>query len=242
MKAIRRPLKKTFVLVTALLFLCLFSKVQTAQAENVHSLYWKATVNTTVQVRSLGTGKKVKLKKGTSVTVTFRRISQGSSSTVLLPGNKGKAKVANKYLTYRKALVTAPDYSKKTKAAFVKKYSSQTKYLLWASLDKQRVTVFKGKKGSWKVVKVFRFSSGDVAHPTGISTNYTIKRKAWFYSAMYYVTWFSGNAFHSWPIGYTNESTHLGKQVASHGCLRLSTQDAKWIYNNIPVGTRCIVY
>ena len=29
---------------------------------------------------------------------------------------------------------------------------------------------------------------------------------------------------------------------ASHGCVRLSIENAKWIYNTIPSGTKVIVY
>ena len=55
--------------------------------------------------------------------------------------------------------------------------------------------------------------------------------------------------FHSVPyIEYNNpgsmamgEYNRLGKQ-ASHGCIRLTVEDAKWIYDNIEAGTVCIIY
>ena len=34
---------------------------------------------------------------------------------------------------------------------------------------------------------------------------------------------------------------NLGRK-ASHGCVRLSVEDAKWIYNNCPVNTKVVVY
>ena len=34
---------------------------------------------------------------------------------------------------------------------------------------------------------------------------------------------------------------NLGRK-ASHGCVRLSVEDAKWIYNNCPQNTKVIVY
>ena len=34
---------------------------------------------------------------------------------------------------------------------------------------------------------------------------------------------------------------NLGRR-ASHGCVRLSVEDAKWIYNNCPAGTTVKVY
>ena len=34
---------------------------------------------------------------------------------------------------------------------------------------------------------------------------------------------------------------HLGSR-ASHGCVRLSVEDAKWIWNNCPANTTVVVY
>lgn len=39
----------------------------------------------------------------------------------------------------------------------------------------------------------------------------------------------------------TKEFNKLGA-AASHGCIRLTVQDAKWIYDNCPVGTTVIIY
>ena len=33
----------------------------------------------------------------------------------------------------------------------------------------------------------------------------------------------------------------LGKQV-SHGCVRLDINNAKWLYDNIPNGTKVVIY
>lgn len=38
----------------------------------------------------------------------------------------------------------------------------------------------------------------------------------------------------------TNSPSSIGKAV-SHGCLRLYTNDARWLYNNTSVGTRVII-
>ena len=34
---------------------------------------------------------------------------------------------------------------------------------------------------------------------------------------------------------------NLGRK-ASHGCVRLSVEDAKWLWNNCPAGTKVVVY
>ena len=36
-----------------------------------------------------------------------------------------------------------------------------------------------------------------------------------------------------------NPKNELGKHV-SHGCIRLDVNNAKWIYDNIAPGTRCL--
>lgn len=38
-----------------------------------------------------------------------------------------------------------------------------------------------------------------------------------------------------------NSYNRLG-QTASHGCVRLNVEDAKWIYDNCPVGTKVTIY
>ena len=54
--------------------------------------------------------------------------------------------------------------------------------------------------------------------------------------------------FHSVLYSEKDESTlrkgsvyALGSR-ASHGCIRLKVEDAKWIYNNCPAGTTVVVY
>lgn len=38
-----------------------------------------------------------------------------------------------------------------------------------------------------------------------------------------------------------NEAKKLGKTQASHGCIRLSIPDSKWLYEKLPVGTKVVV-
>lgn len=38
-----------------------------------------------------------------------------------------------------------------------------------------------------------------------------------------------------------SEAKKLGKEPASHGCVRLSIPDAKWVYHNVPVGTKLVI-
>lgn len=63
--------------------------------------------------------------------------------------------------------------------------------------------------------------------------------------ANYYVSWLNHGEylFHSVPTksdGSYNikEANKLGKSTGSHGCIRLSVPDAKWMSSHLPVGTK----
>ena len=50
--------------------------------------------------------------------------------------------------------------------------------------------------------------------------------------------------FHS--VTYTRDKKPLGDEKnlgrkASHGCIRLTVDDAKWIYDNCPYGTTVVI-
>lgn len=126
---------------------------------------------------------------------------------------------------------------------------SNTPYLIQVDLSNQVTNIFKGKKNSWNLIKTFSCSSGIQGEDTPIGT-FTIKEKGeWFFSDKYkqggkYWVQFSGNyLFHSLP--YANDKSTivdftLGKP-ASHGCIRLRELDSKWIYDNIPKGSKVII-
>lgn len=59
----------------------------------------------------------------------------------------------------------------------------------------------------------------------------------WFHSVPYYSKGVNGN----WSNLMYKEYNKLGEH-ASAGCIRLSTIDAKWIYENIPNGTQVEIY
>ena len=66
--------------------------------------------------------------------------------------------------------------------------------------------------------------------------------------ANYWVSWKDHGTylFHSVPTkagGAYNEkeAAKLGKSTGSHGCIRLSIPDAKWMAANLPVGTKIVI-
>ena len=131
-------------------------------------------------------------------------------------------------------------------------------YYIKINREQNCVTVYGlDKNGKYTVpVKAMTCSVGTtsgVNHetPTGTYKIYSKYRWRPLYYGVYgqYACRFNGPImFHSVPYTSMSPSTlqykefnKLGK-AASHGCVRLSCQDAKWIYDNCPNGTRVKVY
>lgn len=121
---------------------------------------------------------------------------------------------------------------------------------LWihVSIDKQNVTVYDAKN---RVIESFVCSTGLPGEDTPKGTFKTQLKGYSFFSQScqeggYYYTQFSGNyLFHSVPFDKNRdiipvEAAKLGTE-ASHGCVRLSIDNAKWIYDNIPRGTKVVI-
>lgn len=116
------------------------------------------------------------------------------------------------------------------------------------SLTKQRVDVFDAKG---RTVKTFVCSSGKSGSETPTGTFTVSDRGKSFYNpdlkegAYYWTRFYGAYLFHSLPFDKDyrmepEEAEKLG-EPASHGCIRLPVEDAKWIYDNIPKGTKVVI-
>ena len=155
---------------------------------------------------------------------------------------------------YTLAWAQSHDYKPEIKTAWVnlKGYKSDSKYLVWVNLTYQRVNIFEGSQGKWKLIRTCLCGSGTNATPTirGVFTT-SYKQSAWDYGSYYcgpIVRFYgsSGYAFHSrlqyWPM---NSDRYYDARIGfpiSHGCLRMYNEDIWWMYNNIPNGTTVVVY
>lgn len=96
-------------------------------------------------------------------------------------------------------------------------------------------------------------TTGDNATPTG-TYHIQAERGTSFYNqssgegAKYWVSWKDHGVylFHSVPVDENgnyikSEAKKLGKKASSHGCVRLSVADAKWMYNNIKQNTKVVI-
>ena len=127
--------------------------------------------------------------------------------------------------------------------------SSDTKYLVYVDLTNQTTNVYKGSTNDWNLIKSFSCSSGTEEEDTPIGIFSVTDRGEWFYSkeyeqgGKYWVQFFGDYLFHSYPYDETQTEVldyTLG-EPSSHGCIRLDTDDAKWIYDNIDLNTKVII-
>ena len=130
----------------------------------------------------------------------------------------------------------------------------QTPYVLKVSIDRQRVYVYAlDQEGQYQLTKEMVCSTGlGDSTPTGIYRK-TGPQDRWHYFTKYlcwaqYTYIIDGDImFHSVLYSARSESTlrytsvyNLGKK-ASHGCIRLSVEDARWIFENCASRTIVII-
>ncbi len=149
---------------------------------------------------------------------------------------------------------TAPvmEYYKKLNEDTINQFdiTSNTNYLVFVNIAEQKTYVYKGSKNDWTLDKTFTCSTGIEGKetPVGIFTVQT--RAPWFFSPKYgqggkYYVQFMGNyLFHSIP--FNSDKTTISDPTlgvpASHGCIRLSVEDSKWLYDNVQNGSKIIIY
>lgn len=126
---------------------------------------------------------------------------------------------------------------------------SLTSNLIYVNLKDQITYIYKGSINNWDKIKSFKCSTGIESEktPTGIFD--VRERGAWFFSdkynqgGKYWVQFYGDCLFHSVP--YNKDQSEVVDYTlgvpASHGCIRLKTEDAKWIYDNIESGTKVII-
>ncbi len=204
--------------------------------QDVETAQWQVRVNKTVK-----SGKN-KIKAGSYATVIkrdYRRLT--GASLVQFPDSDKTIRINNTSLTWIKDLCIPGDYNERTKIEYVnrKGYASKTGYLVWISLSRQSFTIYKGKKKDWTIIRQCDTSTGKATtpSPTGI---YRIYRRAPYYKGVIWWSEYGGNGIHAWPGG--NMAGIIGEHPASHGCVRLTYNDAKWFYENVPMGTTVVIY
>ena len=145
---------------------------------------------------------------------------------------------------------TDEDYTEEQKVDFVNSmgYDSKTEYLVWVSLYTQKVNVFKGYKGHWKLEKCFACASGVNETPTttGVFKIQTLKER-WDLGTTYVepvLVFNGGEAFTSQPYDIDTDKIAddtIG-EPASGGGVRLLPKDIEWMSDNMFIDTMVVVF
>ncbi len=132
-------------------------------------------------------------------------------------------------------------------------YDSNTNYLILVNRNAHRVYIYQGngKKGNWKKIKEWPCGDGKPSTPTPEGV-FMIYGHAYmfgdgsheFYASFFYKSYYFHSVIYS-PAATTPDPKYmtdgtLGAGV-SHGCVRLTADNAKWIYDNIPMNTTVVV-
>lgn len=124
---------------------------------------------------------------------------------------------------------------------------SKTKYLMTTSLKNKYTYIFQNLNSTWDLMYRWRCSVGKPSTPT-ITGIFNINgRKPSFGTDMYRVKYATRikDAYYYHSVLYDSTGSYiiddrLGVAI-SHGCIRLDTNNAKWIYYNIPDETTVII-
>ena len=93
--------------------------------------------------------------------------------------------------------------------------------------------------GEELVQKTFKCSTGAKQTPTPTGWM-RVDFKRMYVEGLKYYTEVCGSGMHRWPGG--GKSAYLGKHTASHGCIRMSEDSAKWVYKHVPVRSTVYCY
>ena len=126
-------------------------------------------------------------------------------------------------------------------------YYSDTSWLVLVDTANCRTAIYQGAHNAWAPVYEWVCSPGAPSTPT-VTGEFTVYGKGYSfgngYTCYYYTQFYGDYLFHS-VLYYQNTfrvmDGRLGQHL-SHGCVRLDIDNAKWMYDNIPYGTKVIIW
>lgn len=126
---------------------------------------------------------------------------------------------------------------------------SKTPYFLYVNLSEQKTYVYEGSINDWDLLKTMDCSTGIDGEETPKGVYSITSRGDWFFSeeyeqgGKYWVQFMGDYLFHSLPYDITQSNIldYTLSVPASHGCIRLNTEDAKWIYDNVSDDTKVVI-
>jgi len=127
-------------------------------------------------------------------------------------------------------------------AANKKGLSSSTSYLIWINTKMLYTYVFTGSEAHWNLVRSMKSTIGKPSTPT-IKGTFTVQGKGSYFTVpdheewicKYYTQFYGDYLIHSVVYEKNNKliDGRLGMRL-SKGCIRVSLDNAKFIYNNVP--------
>ena len=155
-------------------------------------------------------------------------------------------KIDNKYYAFN-----AHGYLNDSMDGRAQSMTSLTNYLILVDRKSHTVGIYYGKQGDWKNIQKWSCVVGKASTPT-ITGTYKIGSKGKYFDTgtrgrCWYYSQIKGNyLFHSVIYDRSSTPKHIIDGVmgvsASHGCVRLTVDHAKWIYDNVPKGTTVQIY
>ena len=126
-------------------------------------------------------------------------------------------------------------------------YSSNTNWLILVDTSRCVTSIYTGSWNNWTLNRRYVCSTGKASTPT-VKGEYQVYGKGYSfghgYTCYYYTQFYGDYLFHSSPY-YVNSNRVMDPTMgvpSSAGCVRLEIQNAKWIYDNIPYGTKVVTY
>lgn len=183
--------------------------------------------------------------------IFFAQHAKAQNHTATPKTTTTKVSKTSSHTTSKKKPATVQKTVDWTKPSQTKAYptvTAENPIVLIVNLAKQRVYI----RQNHQLVYTMYCSTG-MNDSTPHGTFHIIDRGANFYNpsekmGANYWTSFKGTTylFHTVPTDengqyIASEAVYLGKKPSSHGCVRLSIPDAKWINEHVPSGTEVII-
>lgn len=142
--------------------------------------------------------------------------------------------------------VTTPQVASDGDATVVPAIDTDAKFIQ-VNLARQRMYLFENHQ----LINVFVISSGKAGYetPKGVHQIYSKSVRAWSHAYSLWLPYWNAitpdgkygiHDLPEWPGGYKETAAHLGTPI-SHGCIRVGTTQAQYLYAWAPVGTAVVV-
>ena len=125
---------------------------------------------------------------------------------------------------------------------------SETPYLLWTDLWRLETYLLRREGGAWQLLRRIPCSAGDLLHPTprgifSVGAHRLSLGGGEGYLTVYALHICGDYLYHSvllTPEGNDLSDGRLGERI-SHGCIRHSVEDSRYLYRTVPDGTAVLI-